>query len=206
MPNGVLIPPEADPSAREHTVVFAGRHEPRKGLQVLLRAWPELHRRTGARLVVAGADPLAVRLLLTRLGVSDQGIDVVGFLSQDGADRPAALDEGAPCAVARWRELRDGADPRVRLRARRSSPPTSRATARSSTPETAVLVPARGRRRARRRRSRALLADEPRRVAMGAARATRAEAHFGWPRHRGRLEEIYERVVGGERAAEARAA
>jgi hypothetical protein len=31
-------------------VVFVGRQEPRKGLQVLLRAWPEIHRRTGARL------------------------------------------------------------------------------------------------------------------------------------------------------------
>ena len=39
--NGVLIPPEADPSNREHTIVFAGRQEPRKGLHVLLRAWPE---------------------------------------------------------------------------------------------------------------------------------------------------------------------
>jgi phosphatidylinositol alpha-mannosyltransferase len=83
VPNGVLIPPEADPGGREHRVVFAGRHEPRKGLQVLLRAWPEVHRRTGARLRVAGADPLAVRLLLTRLRVSDTGIDVLGFLSQE---------------------------------------------------------------------------------------------------------------------------
>ncbi len=83
VPNGVLIPEAADPSGREHTVVFAGRHEPRKGLHVLLRAWPELHRRTGARLVVAGADPLAVRLLLTRLGLPDAGIDIVGFLAQD---------------------------------------------------------------------------------------------------------------------------
>jgi phosphatidylinositol alpha-mannosyltransferase len=32
---------------------------------------------------VAGADPLAVRLLLTRLRVSDDGVDVVGFLSQE---------------------------------------------------------------------------------------------------------------------------
>ena len=60
-----------------------GRQEPRKGLQVLLRAWPEIRARTGLRLTVAGADPLAVRLLLTRLRVSDEGIDVVGFLSQD---------------------------------------------------------------------------------------------------------------------------
>jgi phosphatidylinositol alpha-mannosyltransferase len=83
VPNGVLIPDEADPAGREHRLVFAGRHEPRKGLHVLLRAWPEVRRRTGARLRVAGADPLAVRLLLTRLRVPDDGIDVVGFLSQE---------------------------------------------------------------------------------------------------------------------------
>jgi phosphatidyl-myo-inositol alpha-mannosyltransferase len=81
--NGVLIPPEADPHAREHEIVFAGRQEPRKGLQVLLRAWPEIRRRTGARLRIAGADPLAVRLLLSRQRVSDEGIDVLGFLTQE---------------------------------------------------------------------------------------------------------------------------
>src|SRR5919108_6201540 len=64
LPNGVLIPADADPHGREHQVVFAGRQEPRKGLHVLLHAWPEIRRRTGASLRVAGADPLAVRLLL----------------------------------------------------------------------------------------------------------------------------------------------
>jgi phosphatidylinositol alpha-mannosyltransferase len=83
LPNGVLIPPEADPGGREHQILFAGRQEPRKGLQVLLHAWPEIRRRTGARLRIAGADPLAVRLLLTRERVPDDGIDVLGFLSQD---------------------------------------------------------------------------------------------------------------------------
>src|SRR5918912_49499 len=83
VPNGVLIPPDAHAEDRDHTVVFAGRQEPRKGMHVLLRAWPELRRRTGARLRIAGADPLAVRLLLTRERVSDEGIDVLGFLSQD---------------------------------------------------------------------------------------------------------------------------
>ena len=83
VPNGVLIPDDVDTGGREHQLVFAGRQEPRKGLQVLLRAWPEIRRRTGARLRIAGADPLAVRLLLTRLRVSDEGIDVLGFLSQD---------------------------------------------------------------------------------------------------------------------------
>ena len=83
IPNGVLIPEEADPGSREERIVFVGRQEPRKGLQVLLRAWPEIHRRTGTRLRVIGADPLAVRLLFARLRVRDEGVDVLGFLSQD---------------------------------------------------------------------------------------------------------------------------
>ena len=87
IPNGVLVPPSAPAGDREHRIVFAGRQEPRKGLQVLLRAWPDIHRRSGLRLTVAGADPLAVRLLLTRLRVPDDGIDVVGFLSQDELTR-----------------------------------------------------------------------------------------------------------------------
>ena len=51
-------------------------------LPVLLRAWPEIRRRTNARLRIVGADPLAVRLLIAREHVSDDGIDVLGFLSQ----------------------------------------------------------------------------------------------------------------------------
>jgi phosphatidyl-myo-inositol alpha-mannosyltransferase len=83
IPNGVLVPERAEPGGREEQVVFVGRQEPRKGLQVLLRAWPEIRRRTGTRLRVVGADPLAVRLLFARLRVPDEGVDVLGFLSQD---------------------------------------------------------------------------------------------------------------------------
>ena len=83
VPNGVLVPERVDPGGREHRVVFVGRQEPRKGLQMLLRAWPEIHRETGARLSIVGADPLAVRLLLARQRVPDTGIDVRGFLSQE---------------------------------------------------------------------------------------------------------------------------
>ena len=83
IPNGVLAPPAAEAADREHTIVFIGRHDPRKGLPVLLNAWPEIHSRTGARLRLVGADPLAVRLLLSRNRVSDEGIDVLGFLSQE---------------------------------------------------------------------------------------------------------------------------
>jgi phosphatidylinositol alpha-mannosyltransferase len=83
IPNGVLVPDAAPAGEREQRIVFAGRQEPRKGLQVLLRAWPGIRERTGLRLTVVGADLLAVRLLLSRLRVSDDGLDVVGFLSQD---------------------------------------------------------------------------------------------------------------------------
>ena len=40
----------ADAHGREPQVVFVGRQEPRKGLHVLLRAWPEVRQRTGSRL------------------------------------------------------------------------------------------------------------------------------------------------------------
>jgi phosphatidylinositol alpha-mannosyltransferase len=83
VPNGILIPARAEPRERENRVVFVGRPEPRKGLHVALRAWPEVRKQTGARLRVIGSDPLAVRLLLSRLRVPDEGIDVLGFLSQD---------------------------------------------------------------------------------------------------------------------------
>ena len=83
VPNGVLVPDEADPAGRADRIVFVGRHEPRKGLAVLLRAWPEVRRQTGATLRVVGADPLAVRLLLARLNVPSDGVEVLGFLSQD---------------------------------------------------------------------------------------------------------------------------
>ena len=55
VPNGVLIPPHADPAGREHRVVFAGRHEKRKGLHVLLQAWPEIRRAHRARRCASAA-------------------------------------------------------------------------------------------------------------------------------------------------------
>jgi phosphatidylinositol alpha-mannosyltransferase len=194
VPNGVLIPPEASSAGREHTVVFAGRHEPRKGLHVLLRAWPELHRRTGARLVVAGADPLAVRLLLTRLGVPDTGIDVVGFLSQD-----ALTDLLRSTKALLAPSLGGESFGMVLTRAFACATPVVASDIEGYrevvTPETAVSVPP-GDAGALVGAVEALLADEPRRAAMGAAARRRAEEHFAWADIARRLEEIYERLVG----------
>ena len=116
IPNGVLIPEHAEPGGREHRIVFIGRHDPRKGMPVLLRAWPEIHRRTGARLRIVGADPLMVRLAMTRAGVEPEGIDSLGFLSQDDLTAELLEREGAGGAVARRRELRNGAHARLRVR------------------------------------------------------------------------------------------
>jgi phosphatidylinositol alpha-mannosyltransferase len=201
VPNGVLIPAGAEAGGREHTVVFAGRHEPRKGLHVLLRAWPEIRRRTGARLAVAGADPLAVRLLLTRLGVSDDGIDIVGFLSQHELTE---LLCSAKALIAP--SLRGESFGMVLTRAFACAAPVVASEIEGYrevvTPETSVVVPA-GDVPALVDAVEGLLADEPRRARMGAAARQLAEARYSWSDIARRLEEIYERVTGTEAEAEA---
>lgn len=83
VPNGVTMPDEVDLYDRERHVVFIGRHEQRKGLPVLLQAWPRVRRETGARLRLMGADPLAVRYLMRRLGVRDDGVDILGVVTAE---------------------------------------------------------------------------------------------------------------------------
>ncbi len=203
VPNGVLVPGEAPAGDREHRVVFAGRQEPRKGLQVLLRAWPEIHERTGLRLTVAGADPLAVRLLLTRARVSDDGIDVVGFLSQ-GDLTATLLRAKALVAPSIGQESFGMVLTRAfacALPAVASDIPGYREVL---TPEAAVSVtpddPA-----ALADAVCSLVDDEPRRMAMGQAARELAVERYAWPAIAERLEGIYETVTG-IRAKEARAA
>ncbi len=198
VPNGVLIPDAVDPAGREHTITFAGRQEPRKGLQVLLRAWPEIYRRTAARLQICGADPLAVRLLLTRLRVCDEGIDILGFLPQEeltallsrtkvlvapslgGESFGMVLTRAFACAlpvvasdIPGYREV------------------TTAETALSVVPDDpAALTEAVA----------ALLADESRRVAMGTAARALARDRYAWGDIARRLEGIYARVIAGEGA------
>jgi phosphatidyl-myo-inositol alpha-mannosyltransferase len=198
IPNGVLLPERVDPARREHTVVFAGRHEPRKGLHVLLRAWPEIRRRTGARLVVAGADPLAVRLLLTRVGVPDDGIDVVGFLSQDGL---TGLLTSTKALVAP--SLGGESFGMVLTRAFACGTPVVASDIEGYrevvTAETAVsVVP--GDAAALADAIDALLADEPRREAMGTAARSLARERYGWPDIAARLESVYEQALGAPQA------
>jgi phosphatidyl-myo-inositol alpha-mannosyltransferase len=194
IPNGVLVPETAPPGDREHRIVFAGRQEPRKGLQVLLRAWPELRSRTGLRLTIAGADPLAVRLLLARLGIGDDGLDVVGFLSQEvltetllhskalvapslgqesfGMVLTRAFACALPAVASDIPGYREVLDPAASV----AVPPD----------DTRALVDAVA----------GLVEDEPRRAAMGAAARDLAVDRYSWSHIALRLEEIYEQVTG----------
>jgi phosphatidyl-myo-inositol alpha-mannosyltransferase len=195
IPNGVLIPPRADPGGRVQRVVFAGRHDPRKGLPVLLQAWPEIHRRTGARLRLAGADPLAVRLVLARQRGSDDGIDVLGLLPQERLTEellsakvlvaPSVGMESFGMVLARAFAC---ALPVVA-----SDIPGYRDL---MTPETGLLVPP-GDVRALAEAVVRLLEDEPRRRSAGAVARRVAETRYSWDPIAQRLLDIYGLVLDG---------
>jgi phosphatidylinositol alpha-mannosyltransferase len=193
LPNGTLTPDEADPANREQRILFVGRQERRKGLHVLLRAWPDIRRRTGATLRIIGADPLAVTLLIRRVGIDSDGIEIAGFLSQEaltaellsakamvapsigGESFGMVLTRAFACATAvvasdigGYREVIE--------------------------PGTAVLVPA-GEPGALADAVVALLEDEDRRRGIGAAARRLAVERYSWCGIARRLKEIYEQVA-----------
>ena len=194
IPNGVVIPPRADPGGREHRVVFAGRNDPRKGLHVLLRAWPEIRRRAGARLRIAGADPLAVRLLIARLRVPDDSIDVLGLLSQERLTEEL-LSAKALVAPSVGMESFGMVLARAvgcALPVVASDLPGYRSV---MTPETGALVPPADP-AALTGAVATLLEDEPRRRAFGAAGRRLAVERYSWDRIAARLAKVYEHVAG----------
>jgi phosphatidylinositol alpha-mannosyltransferase len=203
IPNGVLVPESAAAGRREHRVVFAGRQEPRKGLEVLLRAWPRIRERTGLRLTVAGADPLAVRLLLTRLRTLDDGVDVVGFLDQSELTR-TLLGAKALIAPSLGQESFGMVLTRAfacALPAVASDIPGYREVLE---PQASVAVPP-GDVAALVEAVCALVEDEPRRETMGQAARDLAVERYAWPTIARRLVTVYERVAG-HAGGEARAA
>jgi phosphatidylinositol alpha-mannosyltransferase len=202
VPNGVLIPDRADPAEREHRIVFAGRHEQRKGLQVLLEAWPEIRRRTGASLRIIGADPLRVRLLMTRLRVHD-GIEVLGFLDQE-----RFTEELLAAKVLVAPSLGGESFGMVLTRALACATPVVASDIPGyrdvMTPETCVPFPA-GDGAALVAAVEGLLADEPRRRAMGAAGRLLAQERYSWDAIARRLIATYESAIDETRAPAAAA-
>jgi phosphatidylinositol alpha-mannosyltransferase len=193
IPNGVLIPEGADPTVRDHTVVFIGRHDQRKGLPVLLRAWPRIHQATGVRLRLIGTDPLQYRLLHARMRFDEAGIDVLGIVPNEVRTHeleraklsvtPALGGESFGLVIA---EAFACATPVVA-----SDIPGYAAVA---IPEAARLVPPND--------PVALadavidvLSDEERRIEMGRAARAHATANYAWDDIARRLEETYVEVV-----------
>jgi phosphatidylinositol alpha-mannosyltransferase len=194
IPNGVVMPAGAEAHGREDRVVFIGRNEPRKGLAVLLRAWPTVHRQTGARLRVVGADPLSVRWLLRREGLSGEGLDLLGSISEDALTEEL-LSAKALCAPSLGRESFG----MVLTRAFACATPVVASDiegyADVATPETSVLVPP-GDEAALEAALADLLGDEPRRRALGHSARLLAEERYAWEGIARRLVEIYEGLVG----------
>jgi phosphatidylinositol alpha-mannosyltransferase len=194
IPNGVEIPDGVDPQGRADRIVFAGRHDPRKGLPVLLRAWPSL-RNGGRRLRVLGADPLAVRLLLARLRLSEEGIDLLGYV-----DDEALTEELAAAKLLVAPSLGNESFGMTITRAFACATPVVASDIPGYrevlTEETGSLVapndPA-----ALAAAITALLADEPRRAGRGRAARERAIGEYAWPLLAQRLADCYERVLAG---------
>jgi phosphatidyl-myo-inositol alpha-mannosyltransferase len=193
IPNGVLIPDRAEPAGRDDRIVFVGRHDPRKGMPVLLRAWPEIHRRTGARLRLVGADPLMVRLAMQRAGTDADGIDALGFLPQE------ELTEELRSAKALVAPSLGGESfGMVLTRPFACATPVVASDIdgyrQVMTDETGVLVPP-GEPEALAAAVVDLLGDEPRRQAMGAAARRVAEERYSWDEIGRRLAALYEELA-----------
>jgi phosphatidylinositol alpha-mannosyltransferase len=193
VPNGVVVPERAEPGGREDTVVFIGRHDARKGLPVLLRAWPGIRRRTGARLRLIGTDPLQYRLLHARLHFDEDGIDVLGIVPNEVRDRELAA---AKLFVSP--ALGGESFGMVIVEAFAVGTPVVASDipgfADVAVPDAATLVPP-GDEQALADAVVAALADENRRVEMGRAARKLAVERYSWIDVSGRLEQIYERFV-----------
>jgi phosphatidylinositol alpha-mannosyltransferase len=153
-----------------------------------------MHERTGLRLTVAGADPLAVRLLLTRLRMPDEGIDIVGFLDQSELTR-TLLGAKALVAPSLGQESFGMVLTRAfacALPAVASDIPGYREVLE---PEASVAVPPDDV-NALAEVVCALVEDEPRREAMGQAARELAVERYAWPTIARRLVGVYERVTG----------
>ena len=159
---------------------------------MLLRAWPRL-RGGGTRLRVLGADPLAVRLLLTRLRMSEEGIDILGFVEDETLTEelaaakllvaPSLGNESFGMTITRAFAC---ATPVVA-----SDIPGYREVV---TEETGALVPP-GDPDALAETIAELLADEPARAERGRAARERAMNEYAWPLLARRLADCYERVL-----------
>jgi len=193
IPNGVVIPRDVEVGERAHQIVFIGRHEARKGLPILLRAWPSIRRATGARLRLIGTDPLQYRMLHSRLRFDEDGIDVLGIVSSARRDHELAT---AKLFVSP--ALRGESFGMVLVEAFAQATPVVASNipgfAEVVEPEAALLVEP-GDPVGLAESVVEVLGDENRRVSMGTAGRAIAAERYGWPDIARRLEAVYERIA-----------
>ena len=202
IPNGIFLPERFDAGGRNGNVVFIGRNEKRKGLEVLLRAWSEVAAKTSARLRVVGADPLSVRWLVRRQGLSLERVDLLGGLSEE--DLTAELEAASLlCAPALGGESFGMVLTRAFATATPAVASDIEGYAAVADESSAVLVPP-GDYAAVARTLVELLSDERRRVALGTGARKVAES-YSWDRIARRLVEIYEQLAVGATAQKAAA-
>ena len=191
IPNGIVLPPRFDAGNRDGNVVFIGRNEQRKGLQIVLRAWPQVAARTGARLRVVGADPLSVRWLARREGLSLDSVDLLGGLYEDELTRE--LERASLLAAP---ALGGESFGMVLTRAFASATPAVASDiegyAAVATPESAVLVPP-GEPDPLAHALIELLEDEARRRRLGEG-ARKVAERYSWEPIARRLLTIYEEL------------
>jgi phosphatidyl-myo-inositol alpha-mannosyltransferase len=183
----------ADPENRLHHVVFIGRHDTRKGLPVLLQAWPEIRRRTGARLRLIGTDPLQYRLLHSRMRFDEDGIDVLGIIPNAERDR-----ELSTAKVFVSPALGGESFGMVLVEAFAMATPVVASNIQGfadvAGPDAATLVPP-GDTAALANAVVEVLGDDERRLAMADAGRALAVERYAWPDVVRRLDEIYQRVA-----------
>lgn len=198
LPNGVEIDAQPQLDGRANRIVFVGRADPRKGLDVLLRAWPAIHRDTGARLRLIGPDPPLVRSLQSRLGIADgDGIDSVGPLY--GSELRVELASARALVAPSLGQESFGM---VLTEAFAAGTPVVASHipgyVEVVTPETGLLVPPGDPEELATAVVR-LLRDEPARRARGAAAHSLAEERYDWRPIADRLLAIYSSLTAERR-------
>ena len=160
-------------------------------MPVLLRAWPEIHRRTGARLRLVGADPLMVRLVLVASWRDRGRGNRRARVSQPGGPHDELLKAKALVAPS----LGGESFGMVLTRAFACATPVVASDISGyrdvMTDETGLLV-APDDPDALADAVATLLADEPRRQQLGAAARRLAQERYSWDDIARRLSAIYE--------------
>jgi phosphatidyl-myo-inositol alpha-mannosyltransferase len=197
IPNGVALPEGVTPGERLHQVIFIGRSEARKGLDVLLLAWPRVRARTGARLRLVGIEIADARRRVARLGAEGDGVDALGPLSE--AELITELRTSKALVAPSLGRESFGM---VLAEAFACATPVVASRIRGYTevvvPSTGMLVPP-GDPDALAVALIDLLENETLRQALGRSARTAAETRYAWSRIVARLVEIYDSVVAASR-------